>query len=217
MKPFSVYNKIELIDKNFSEEDEVLDVGFWGQGKKKDDINWPHKILKNRVKIAYGLDLECDFNKISEEDRGNYFVASAEKFDLNKKFDAIFAGDLIEHLSNPGLFLDCSKKHLNSEGKLIITTPNAFNLFVIAGKLINREPVVNPDHTFYFNIKTLRILLEKNGWEVKDFGFMYTLEYNLKESFKKKFLNVIYYLFSLFTNKFFETLIVVAVPKKDVN
>ena len=171
MESFSVHNKTELINKLFTGKEDVLDVGFWGQGKKINDANWPHKIIKDKVNHIYGIDLECDFEKIPENDRKNYSIASAENFNLDNKFDAIFAGDLIEHLSNPGLFLDCSKKHLKNDGRLIMTTPNAFNLFVIAGKIMNREPVVNPDHTFYFNIKTINVLLKKNGWKIKEFGF----------------------------------------------
>ena len=30
---------------------------------------------------------------------------SSKRFDLNETFDVIIAGEMIEHLSNPGLFL----------------------------------------------------------------------------------------------------------------
>ncbi len=213
MKKETFYNKKELISKLFSEKDVVLDVDFWGQGRKIEDENWPHRLIKNKVEEIYGIDLECDFSKIPKEDHDKYFIASADDFNLSKKFSAIFAGDLIEHLVNPGLFLDCSKKHLEENGRLIITTPNAFNLYVLAGKIMNREPVVNSDHTCYFNIKTLNVLLEKSGWEVEKFGFMYTLDYKFKESLKKKFLNVIYKFLSIFTDKYYETLVIVSKPK----
>ena len=213
-KPFTVHNKISLLNRFISKEDVVLDVGFWGQGIKNDNPRWPHKLLKDRAKTVYGIDIEYDESSILKSDSHLYQKAMAENFSFDVKFDVIFAGDLIEHLVNPGLFLDNAKKHLKEGGRLIMTTPNTFSLFNIAGKMTRFEPIVNSDHTFYFNNKTLKTLLEKCNLSVKEFGYMYTLEYEIKESYKKKILNVIYKIVSLFTPKYYETLIVVAVAKK---
>ncbi len=206
-----IKNKEELLGSLIKSTDSVLDVGFWGQGVSFGDENWPHNLLKNYSDDVYGLDIEFDESLISDKSR--YFKQSAESFELGKKFDIIFAGDLIEHLSNPGLFLQCSKKHLNDNGVLIITTPNAFNLFVLAGKIMNDEPVVNSDHTCYFNFKTIKTLLSKNEWSVKDRAYVYSLGVKHKESLKKKFLNFIYKVLSIFTHKYYETMVIVAVKK----
>lgn len=154
------YNKKDLIDTRVNRQDTVLGVGFLGQGIKKGSLHWPHILLQQNAKEVYGLDVELD-----EEFKNNslYREASAEDFSFPVKFDVIFAGDLIEHLSNPGLFLECCKKHLKQNGRLILTTPNTFNLFNIAEKLTKREPTINEDHTLYFNDKTLLRLLVKNG------------------------------------------------------
>ena len=71
------------------------------------------------------MDYEAD--EIEKLKAAGYNVVSADAthFDLQQKFDAIVAGELIEHLSNPGLFLDCSSRHLQNNGLLILTTPNA--------------------------------------------------------------------------------------------
>jgi 2-polyprenyl-3-methyl-5-hydroxy-6-metoxy-1,4-benzoquinol methylase len=208
-----VRNKVALIDSLISFEDVVLDVGFWGQGKTFEDPTWPHKLIKDKAADVYGIDLVYDESIIPEGSRGKYKVAAAEDFSFDLKFDVIFAGDLIEHLVNPGLFLDNAKKHLKPNGRIIITTPNTFNLFVMAGKLTRPEPPINPDHTFYFNRRTIGKLLEKCGWEVAQFGFMYTLDYTHKESIKKKFLNIVYFILSKFTPNFYESMIVVAKPR----
>lgn len=202
-------NKRQLIENLISKDAIVLDIGFLGQGIKKDDLNWPHALLKKQTKEVYGVDID-----LNHEFKNNfhYQEANAEDFSFSVKFDIIFAGDIIEHLSNPGLFLDCCKKNLKPEGFLIITTPNAFNLFNIAGKLMNVEPVVNSDHTAYFNSKTIDALLKKNHWSVDTFGYIYTLDIEHKESIKKKILNVLYRLLSFFTSKFYETMVVVAKP-----
>jgi len=200
-------NKRELVKGIIFPEDVVLDVGFWGQGVTVDDENWPHKLLKNRAKDVYGIDLDFDTTRF---DKSKYFKMSAEKFILPVKFDVIFASDLIEHLSNPGLFLGSCAQHLKSGGKLILTTPNCFNLFNMAEKITKYEPTVNSDHTCYFNFKTIEQLFEKNGWIIDARGYVFSLDINYKESLKKKFLNILYYLVSLVTPKFLETIVIVA-------
>lgn len=201
------YDKLELLSKHVASTDTVLDVGFLGQGIQKNNTRWPHALLKQRAKDVYGLDL-CLGSEY--KDNPHYLEASAEQFAFPVKFDVIFAGDLIEHLSNPGLFLRCCAAHLNPNGRLILTTPNTFNLFNLAEKLTKREPSVNPDHTVYFNSKVLRKLLEKNGMGAREVGFLYTLGYDHAESWKKKFLNGIYWILSQFTDKFIETVVIIA-------
>ncbi len=212
---FTVRNKVELLDKFIQKDKSVLDVGFWGQGKTHESPTWPHKLIKDRSQEVYGVDIVFDESIIPANELSKYQKTLAEDFKFERKFDIIFAGDLIEHLVNPGLFLENAKEHIAQNGKLILTTPNTFNLFVLAGKLAHFEPVVNSDHTFYFNSKTIKTLLEKCGCEVESFGYMYTLEYTHKESLKKKILNVLYYILSTFTPKFYETMIVVAKVKQN--
>jgi SAM-dependent methyltransferase len=211
MKPtFTVHNKVALVETLIQPTDTVLDVGFWGQAKTWENPTWPHRLLLNRAKEVWGIDLVYDESIIPAADRHRYQKVAAESFHFDRKFDVIFAGDLIEHVVNPGLFLDNVKKHLVPGGRLIMTTPNTFNLFVMAGKLTRPEPPINPDHTFYFNRRTIAVLLQKCGMEVDQFGFMYTLDYTHKESLKKKCLNGLYFILSKFTPKFYESMVVVA-------
>ena len=203
------YDKKALILAHVKESDVVLDVGFLGQGIQKGNPEWPHALLKANAKDVYGVDVE-----LTDEYKNNphYSEAGAEHFSFPVQFDLIIAGDLVEHLSNPGLFLDCCRRQLKPSGRLLLTTPNTFNLFNLTEKLTKREPTVNSDHTCYFNSKTLRKLLEKNGFKTIETSFLYTLGYDHQESWKKKVLNGVYWLLSQFTDKFIETLVVVAVP-----
>lgn len=202
--------KNDLIQREIKETDTVLDVGFWGQGVKKTDPNWVHALLKKYAGTVWGLDIDFD---ATIEPKEHYVRASAESFVIDKKFDVIFAGDLIEHLSNPGLFLCASAEHIQPHGRLIITTPNCFNLFNIAEKFSKGEPTVNYDHTCYFNSKTLKQLLGKNGWEVENVSYIYSLDVHYAESWKKKLLNMVYRIVSKFTDTYTETLVVIARKK----
>ena len=201
-------NKKELLHATILKDDTALDVGFWGQGIQIDDPNWVHNILKSITHNVFGVDLDYDEARLN--DPSHYRKSSAEDFNFNVTFDSIFAGDIIEHLSNPGLFLDSCKRNLKDSGKLILTTPNCFNLFNIAEKLRKNEPTVNSDHTCYFNSKTLSKLLDKNGWSVSEVSYLHSLEVSYKESWRKIFLNVIYWLLSRVTHKFSVDLVVIA-------
>ncbi|MBP6868939.1 MAG: methyltransferase domain-containing protein [Candidatus Pacebacteria bacterium] len=209
-------NKQELIRSLIRNTDTVLDVGFLGQGIQADDVRWPHALLIKTAKDVYGVDLSVDRSLFPSE--SHYQSISAENFSFpGVVFDVIFAGDLIEHLQNPGLFLEACRTHMNATSRLIITTPNCFNLFNITEKISKDEPTVNSDHTCYFNHKTLRTLLSKSNMDVNDIGYVYSLEYSHKESWKKRFLNLIYALVSSVTPKYLETLVIVASVKNDAN
>lgn len=201
-------SKEKLIKSLVTKNDTVLDVGFWGQGLKIESSNWTHRFLIEQAREVYGLDTDYDPEKIKNIER--YKKGNAENFTFDIKFDVIFAGDLIEHLSNPGLFLQSCANNLKEGGRIIITTPSCFNLFNLAEKLTKEEPTVNSDHACYFNCKTLQTLLRKNYFRVVETIFLYSLGMNYKESYKKKILNLIYFILSKFTAKFMETLVVVA-------
>lgn len=206
-------NKKELIDGLIMPTDTVLDVGFWGQEVDQHDPNWVHRLIQKRARETYGLDLDYSVSALPQKE-SFYIKGSAENFSIDKKFSVIFAGDLIEHLSNPGLFLNRVGEHIADDGRLVITTPNAFNLFSIIEKIVKGEPTVNKDHTSYFNFRTLRQLLRKNGWRVEEKAYLYSLDLPYKESWKKKLQNVLYKLLGLFTNSYLETIVVVAVKNK---
>lgn len=206
-------SKKELIEDQISKDDIVLDVGFWGQAIIAGNKDWVHNILKSQVKEVFGVDLSFDENKL--ENPQNYKKQSAENFDFNQKFDVIFAGDLIEHLSNLGMFLDSCKKTIKKDGKLILTTPNAFGLFNLIEKIFKKEPSVNKDHTVYFNFLVLKKLLEKNGWEVVEESYLDDVWSKYRQSLKRKFVYLIYKFLGLFTNKFIENIVIVAIERHE--
>jgi SAM-dependent methyltransferase len=198
------WNKNALITQNIKYSDDVLDVGFAGQAITPDNPEYPHALLKKAAHAVYGVDiiLPAGF------DNNYYLQASAEDFNFDRKFDVIVALDLIEHLSNPGLFLQCCKRHLKPEGTIIITTPNAFNLFSLIEKITHKEPNINTDHTLYLNKPTLDTLLRKNGLRVLRWDTMYDMLGNLWQGgFKRKITATIYACLSFITDKYTMTMV----------
>lgn len=126
---------------------EVLDLGSTTNKKNMFDI------MKKLAKDLVGVDIRrSDDPKIVE---GN-----VETVDLNRKFDLIIAGEIIEHLSNPGIFLDNMKKHLKNDGQLLITTPNAKSFAYLFFK-------GNSEHTCWYCRNTLNQLLKRHGFKIK--------------------------------------------------
>ena len=204
-------DKKELIEDLVHANDVVLDVGFWGQGVQINDKDWVHNLILNISNRVYGIDINYNDDDVSKiNSLENYRKGSAENLNFETSFDIIFAGDLIEHLSNCGLFIEACKSKISDRGKLILTTPNCFNLFNLAEKITKSEPTVNHDHVCYFNSKTIIALLNKNGFYDIEIHHLYSLNIKYKESTRKKFLNVVYFLLSKFSPKFIETLVVVA-------
>jgi SAM-dependent methyltransferase len=75
------------------------------------------------------------------------------------KFDCITAFEVIEHLENPGLFLNNINSLLNDKGLLIISCPN--------NKMLWRVHVdYPPHHLSRFSPQSLNQILEKSGFEV---------------------------------------------------
>lgn len=123
----------------------------------------------------------------------NILFADAENFQSSKKYDLIFAGEILEHLYNPdGLLASCALS-LKSNGYLVITTPNLaciYNrIFLMFGwSLGNYFPSLrllagNPffkdkvgefgkiaDHKSVFTQKALREILLFYGFKIIHFS-----------------------------------------------
>ena len=82
----------------------------------------------------------------------------------DEMFSVVHSSHLIEHLTNPAGFIREVYRVLKPGGLFITTTPNASGLqAVINGK--NWRSVI-PDHMYLFSLRTLKNLIEKNGFSV---------------------------------------------------
>ena len=83
--------------------------------------------------------------------------------------DVVIAGELIEHLDDPGSFLDGAHVLVKPEGHLVLTTPNAHALRHTIATLAGIE-TINPDHVALYSWYTLTNLVQRHGWTVRWFG-----------------------------------------------
>jgi hypothetical protein len=116
-----------------------------------------------------------------------------EMFEVKQRFDVILAGEVIEHLSNPGLFLRGIRGFMGDETTLVLTTANAYCgmrmvIYALRGRGGTSEPV-HPDHVAYYSYATLCHLLDRENLHVKNLSF-----YDIGREhrpFNKLFLNAI--------------------------
>lgn len=109
--------------------------------------------------------------RLAREHGHNVVLGNAETFRADEPFDVVHGGDIIEHLSNPGLFLDCARQNLKDGGLLVLSTPNTFS-FATAYEVLRRltnDPKVHPQHTCYFSPTTLKALARRHGFELVAF------------------------------------------------
>ncbi|MEZ5306954.1 MAG: methyltransferase domain-containing protein [Pyrinomonadaceae bacterium] len=138
-----------------------------------------HDSLKEISSSLYGFDFDPDGIGILERHgHSNLYEADLENLDaveLEETFDVIVAGEMIEHLNNPGRFLEGIQRFMDSETKLVITTVNAYSamrlvMYAVSGKGGKNEPV-HPDHVGYYSYSTLKLTVERMGLRVSDFYF----------------------------------------------
>jgi SAM-dependent methyltransferase len=82
--------------------------------------------------------------------------------------EVVLAGEVIEHVDAPGPFLDGLRHLCRDDGRLIVTTPNAYGLVNVAANLIRRVEVNHPDHVLMFTWRTLTELMRRHGWNPVD-------------------------------------------------
>jgi SAM-dependent methyltransferase len=180
-KKLQLVQRVDFI-KKICEGKKVLHLGctnapFTEQSIKNNMLL--HHDLKKVAKEVYGFDFDAEgleiFKNIGEENIYWADLEHLEDVDLNETFDVIIAGEMIEHLPNPGLFLKGIKRFMNEDTQLVITTINAycafrFLIYLLRGKGGTNEPV-HPDHVAYYSFNTLKVMLQKEELKVEDFLF----------------------------------------------
>ncbi|MBW4550086.1 MAG: class I SAM-dependent methyltransferase [Aphanocapsa sp. GSE-SYN-MK-11-07L] len=164
-------HKIHFVTQ-YSQDKDVLEIGCVAHDPETYKSKyWVHKALKTVARTLVGIDLYADGIKYLQELGFNVLTADAQRFDLGKKFDVIVAGDLIEHLDDFNGFLECCKKHMHADSKLLISTPNPWYWRHVVKAALSKEISNNPEHTCWFCPRTLRQLVNRHGMEIGEIRF----------------------------------------------
>lgn len=151
-----------------SEQKDVLDVGCVGGENGVNVTQTAYAELARVARSCVGLDVNVPEIERWQGLGYSVLLGDAEDFTVGQRFDVVVASDLIEHLSNPGRFLDRVREHLKDSGRLCIVTPNALSLNSAFKTLLGLRVRVNPEHTCWHDRNTLRQLLDRHGFEIAE-------------------------------------------------
>ncbi len=130
-----------------------------------------HGALHSVAKVLYGIDVDRGgLQRLRDAGFEHLLEADVEKLadlKLDRSFDVVVAGEIVEHLANPGLLLREIPRYLAPGGKLVVSVPSAQSIRLVANAIRLRE-VVHPEHTAYYSPQTLDRLLGSHGFELDE-------------------------------------------------
>lgn len=203
---------------SYCRDKNVLNLGCVGSVESIKKGTSLHLKIARVAKRAFGVDtsnegLEC----LKEQNLPDLICQDVEAIgglELPVSLDIIVAGEVLEHLSNPGLCLQGASALMEpGETVLIITVPNAFSYRSFLSVLLSNSELVRSDHNFYFSYITIKSLLNGCDIEVVDV-FPYSnlrLEMSLLKKICKTILNNTFLRYAPFIS---EGLIIVAVRRQ---
>lgn len=120
--------------------------------------------LRKVAKRCYGIDKQ----PLDRPDFQCYDFDSQQDWEWpdwdHESIELIICGEVLEHLSNPGHFLDALRTSYICP--VIFTVPNAMNTGGMEWLVKRGRENVNRDHVCYYSYTTLRTLLARHGYRI---------------------------------------------------
>lgn len=141
-----------------------------------------HARLHNVTKKLWGVDIDrAGLDWMRSQGWQNLYELDIEHLDaepriISEPFELLVLTEVIEHLDNPGRFLEALRPMFHAQTELLVTTPNATSLGNIITNLRHTE-TVHPDHNFWFSYHTLRGLLNKYGYQIRQVALYSQYDY----------------------------------------
>jgi hypothetical protein len=137
--------KAYLIEK--SKDKIVLDIGCTGPISKE---------IRTVAKQYYGVDNSPGDWEVCDIDH------RPDQLPKHEDVEVIILSEVLEHLANPGYFL-LALKEIYPGRTIYLTVPNAG-----AYKVIDDAECVHKDHVCWYSYTTLKTLLTRYGFEIKE-------------------------------------------------
>jgi 2-polyprenyl-3-methyl-5-hydroxy-6-metoxy-1,4-benzoquinol methylase len=122
-----------------------------------------HARLQQTAADLLGIDISTEgLEVLRKKGYSNVVEMDAEEMNFDRKFDLVIAGDTLEHMSNPGRFVQSAAKVLAPNGELIIAVPSAFS-FNVLRFWFQKVELTHKDHIAFHSPKTLAELCNRSG------------------------------------------------------
>lgn len=166
-------NLLSHIERREEEEFSVLEIGC------DCGVNLLH--LRNLYKNVrlYGVEINPMAAQIASH-TAEVQVADIEEEFLSfeeGKFDYIILGDVLEHLRNPERVLQCCRKILKKDGRILASIPNLMHYSVFS-QLLNGDftytdtGLLDRTHIHFFTYNEIMRLFEAQKYKIEKFGYL---------------------------------------------
>ena len=162
--------RIKILLSMLKDSPKILDLGC-GDGTLMESLISNHEVL--------GLDVSGPALDIARK-KGlivrDMDLTSNWGSEVGLKFDAVLAGEVIEHIFDTDKFLKNIHKVLKKKGHLVLSTPNVASLPRRALLFLGVSPYLeitsrkyDAGHVRYFTFRTLEKLLTENNFKVVEY------------------------------------------------
>jgi 2-polyprenyl-3-methyl-5-hydroxy-6-metoxy-1,4-benzoquinol methylase len=94
-------------------------------------------------------------------------VDATSEADLGERFEVVFLGDILEHVTDPLGLLRFAGRHTEADGRIIATTPNPFSRKFLRRFRRDGAVVVNLDHVAWITPTMAMELARRAGMELR--------------------------------------------------
>lgn len=171
----------ELI-RQYCRDKVVLDIGCVNHDvSNAADELWLHRTIVEVAADATGIDyLEDAVAQLCEQGYRAVCADVTKPLTLDKHFDVIVVGNLIEHLSNFEGLMSNIQRLLKRDGCVLISTANPFYREQYFYSAFKNDVIVNAEHTCWldpvtldqlaqrFGLKTIEVYWAQEKWRLSD-------------------------------------------------
>lgn len=163
----------------------VLDVGCVGQDLDPSSDSWLHARIKKTAARTVGCDINLEGIKQLNA-LGMNIITPEQLTEKGELFDVIVMGDVIEHVNDPGAFLQFYSSFLNENGTIIVCTPNSFGIRYVLQVLFYGKPSTNSEHTLFLDPFVMLEMIQRIQLRPVDFKWLY--EYQKPKNIKQRII-----------------------------
>lgn len=149
----------------------VLDIGVVAHtAERASSSEWLHGSLAKAANYCLGIDiLEEDVQQLREQGH-NIQVHDLTQNLLEEKFDLAVMGDVLEHLSNPRMFLKNMHLSLVEAGRVVVSVPNPWYLaYPLSNLWRGGFYYESADHVAWYDANTILELFAREGFELESY------------------------------------------------
>ncbi len=157
-------SRFEIISE-FCRDKEVLDIGCVQHDVANADLEeWLHNHIVKISSYTLGVDyLEDAVNDLVKKGYNIVHGDVNKPLSIDRQFDVIVVGNLIEHLSNFEGLLSNINRLLKPDGVVLISTANPFYDEQYFFSAFNNDIIINPEHTCWIDPVALDQLSRRFG------------------------------------------------------